>query len=195
MDFVFDLFLLGFQIEPIQVRTNTSNSFEGHNQRVTALLMRHAAGMLVSGSADRSIRLCSVETYEQLRVLQAHGASVTCLTALDGARFVSGGNDRQLHVWSDAGESLGTIERQEEENLHCTLYVGGDQLITGSNSCLLLVYNTAACQFSKVLASTYHRESVRCLISVSTEHFASASLDGTIVLWHADSLTPGDFCL
>ena len=34
----------------------------------------------------------------------------------------------------------------------------------------------------------YHRESVRCLVRVSANSFASASLDGSIVLWSADSL-------
>jgi len=36
----------------------------------------------------------------------------------------------------------------------------------------------------------YHRESVRCLIKISDALFASASLDGAIVIWHTSSLSP-----
>jgi WD40 repeat protein len=170
--------------------------FEGHTHGVTALLLLSDGETLVSGASDRSVRLWSVRTYQHLRTLSVHTASVTCLERLSGvggtggARFVSGGNDRKIHVWQNDGTSLGVIERQEEENLHCLLYVGNELLISGSNSSLLLVYHTTSFEFQKILASTYHRESVRCLVKLSNDRFASASLDGAIVLWHATSLTP-----
>lgn len=166
--------------------------FEGHTHGVTALLLLSDGETLASGASDRSVRLWSVRTYQHLRTLSVHTASVTCLERLSGpaARFVSGGNDRKIHVWQNDGTSLGVIERQEEENLHCLLYVGNELLISGSNSSLLLVYHTTSFEFQKILASTYHRESVRCLVKLSNDRFASASLDGAIVLWHATSLTP-----
>jgi WD40 repeat protein len=167
--------------------------FEGHSHGVTVLLLLSDGETLASGAADRTVRLWSVRTYQHLRTLSVHTASVTCLERLTGGavpRFVSGGNDRKLYVWQNDGTALGVIERQEEENLHCLLYVGNEQLISGSNSSLLLVYHTTSFDFQKILASTYHRESVRCLVKLSNDRFASASLDGAIVLWHATSLTP-----
>ena len=47
------------------------------------------------------------------------------------------GNDRYLYVWNSDGEQQGRIERQEEENLNCLLYLGNEMVVTGSNSCLL----------------------------------------------------------
>jgi WD40 repeat protein len=164
--------------------------FEGHTHGITVLLLLSDGETLASGSADRTVRLWNVTTYQHMRTLTAHESSVTCLERLDAGRFCSGGNDQMLRVWSNDGTPLGAIERQEVENLHCLLYVGNDHLITGSNSSMLLVYQTSLLQFHKVLASTFHRESVRCLLKLSKDKFASASLDGTILLWHATSLTP-----
>lgn len=164
--------------------------FEGHTHGITVLVLLSDGETLASGSADRTVRLWNVRTYQHVRTLSAHTSSVTCLERLEAGRFCSGGNDRTLHVWRNDGTPLGAIERQEEENLHCLLYVGNAQLVSSSNSTMLLVYQTETFQFHKVLASTYHRESVRCLLKLSSERFASASLDGAIVLWHAATLTP-----
>jgi len=49
-----------------------------------------------------------------------------------------------------------------------------------------VVYRTDTCTYNKTLA--YHRESVQCLVRVNQTVFASASLDGTVVLWNTDAL-------
>jgi len=51
-----------------------------------------------------------------------------------------------------------------------------------------LVYDVLTFQFLKLLA--YHRESVRCLLCISDSAFASGSLDGAVVIWSCDSLSP-----
>jgi len=113
---------------------------------------------------------------------------VKCITRVDATKFCSGGNDRYLCIWKNSGELVGTIERQEEENLHCLLAIPKNRIITGSNSSILLVYKTDTLKFCKLLA--YHRESVRCLININVDLFVSASLDGAIVVWQTETLSP-----
>ena len=144
------------------------------------------------------------EGYRCLQTLAAHAGSVTCLVAMGGAHFCSGGNDGVLRIWKiDPQQPLAPcalqadIARQEaeEENLHCLLYLGeeGDalqqqRLVTGSNSNLIMVYDARSCTCEGVLET--HRESVLSLCRVSGSAFASGSLDGTIVLWSARTLSP-----
>lgn len=67
-------------------------------------------------------------------MLRAHQGSVKCLAPLSDGRFASGGNDKNICVWSTGGEALLSIARPEEEILHCLLALPNGRLITGSNS-------------------------------------------------------------
>ncbi len=129
----------------------------------------------------------NVLTGEVVRALTFHTGPVQCIIRLDENRMCSGGGDKLLFVWDHDGNEVGRIERQENENLHCMLSVGS-RVVTGSSSSLLLVYNPESWSFVTILA--YHRESVTCLERITQTHFASGSLDGAIVVWHADTLKP-----
>eukprot|EP01102_Stenamoeba_stenopodia_P001604 TRINITY_DN11434_c0_g1_i2.p1 TRINITY_DN11434_c0_g1~~TRINITY_DN11434_c0_g1_i2.p1 ORF type:complete len:479 (+),score=70.36 TRINITY_DN11434_c0_g1_i2:150-1586(+) len=162
-----------------------------HTHPITCLLLL-SQNILISGSADKTIRMWNLESYECFKVLSKHTGSVKCLATLDEDRFCSAGNDQSILIWQNDGELLASIERQEEENLNCLLPImgheSGSRLVTGSNSSLLLVYRIDTLSFDKLLA--YHRESVRCLVALPSFLFASGSLDGSIVVWQADSLAP-----
>jgi len=169
---------------------------QGHTRPITCLLLldRHT---LVSGSSDKSIRLWDLATGTCVhRLSPAHTGSVQCLALLEQeegpAMFCSGGNDQELCIWECGDNSppkrLGTIERKEEENLHCLLSINNQRIVTGSNSTFLYVYNTDKLSYVTLLA--YHRESVRCLINISDKLFASGALDGSIVVWQSETLNP-----
>jgi len=141
---------------------------------------------LISGSADKTMRIWDLKSGTCIKVLKGHEGSVKCIVPLAG-RFCSGSNDRQLLIWKNDGEFVSKIERREEENIQCLLPISGNRLVTGSNSSLLLVYKIDT---SKVQILAYHRESVRCLVRISASLFASGSMDGAVVIWQTESLTP-----
>lgn len=175
-------------------------ALSGHTRPITCLLLLDLH-TLISGSSDRTIRVWNIDTGSCEHTIEnAHDGSVQCLTKLESGSetkaslFCSGGNDLHLKVWEFSSSAqtppvlLGSMERQEEENLHCLLPISEDRVVTGSNSSFLFVYNRRTFQFDKLLA--YHRESVRCLVTVNDALFASGSLDGSVVVWQADSLAP-----
>jgi len=180
-------------------RTGTKlHTFVGHTLPITCMMALYHPNStkLITGSADKTIRIWDLATGD-CEVLKHHTGSLKCLVEIDSTRFVSGSNDRQLCIWTYIGPSqngsatykaTSVIERQEEENLHCMIPIIGNRLITGSNSSLLFVYRVDTCTYEKVLA--YHRESVRTLININDKTFASGSMDGGIVLWNSDTLTP-----
>lgn len=176
---------------------------EGHRRPITCMLclsssaaLGQAGGgeeveLLVTGSSDRTVRVWSLRSWQCLAVLEGHEGAVTCLRSLPSlaSGFCSAGNDRRILLWDGATAlPLGSIERNEEENMHCMIASKHNRLITGSNSSLLFVYNTEECCFERLLS--FHRESVRCLVNIDDDTFASASLDGAIVIWNADDLVP-----
>ena len=159
---------------------------EGHTRPVTCIT-KLSPKRIASGSSDHKIFLWNIQTGKMIRELNFHSSSVQCIIKLGDNRLCSGGHDRYLFVWDQDGNEVGRIERQENENLHCILSIT-NRIITGSSSSLLLVYNPETWSFVTILA--YHRESVTCLEKITQTHFASGSLDGAIVIWHADTLKP-----
>ena len=159
---------------------------EGHKRPITCL-MRLSNKRIASGSSDEKIFIWNVQTGVCVRELNFHTGAVQCIIKLGENRLCSGCNDKTLFVWDQDGNEVGRIERHENENLHCMLSVA-NRIVTGSSSSFLLVYNPETWSFVTVLA--YHRESVTCLERVNQTQFASGSLDGSIVIWHADTLKP-----
>jgi len=158
---------------------------KGHTLPITCMILLERYKLL-SGSADKTMRMWDLKTGSCIKTLKGHEGSVKCIVPLTG-KFCSGSNDRQLLIWKNDGEFSSKIERREEDNIQCLLSISGNRLVTGSNSSLLLVYKIDA---SKVQILAYHRESVRCLVRVSSILFASGSMDGAVVLWNTESLTP-----
>jgi len=161
-------------------------TLKGHSLAITCIALI-GAGKLISGSADKTIRMWNLES-EKCIVLRAHQGSIKCVASLNPGSFCSGANDPMLCIWkSDTGELLNTINRTDNENMNALLPITNDRLITANTSSFLHVYSTQSCNYIKLLS--YHRESVRCLVRVSGTMFASASMDGAIVVWNAESLT------
>jgi WD40 repeat protein len=154
------------------------------SEREAAVGGRHSLTEIAGSSRSAQ------EGYTCLRVLAPHhDAAVKSLCSLGGrASFVSGGNDSTLRVWTRGGALTCAIKRDEDENLHTMLATNGQRLVTASDSRDLFVYRLDLEQFEKRLP--FHRKSVRCLLRVSSTSFASASLDGAIVVWSADTLSP-----
>eukprot|EP01122_Echinamoeba_exundans_P014284 TRINITY_DN6435_c0_g1_i1.p1 TRINITY_DN6435_c0_g1~~TRINITY_DN6435_c0_g1_i1.p1 ORF type:complete len:677 (+),score=70.25 TRINITY_DN6435_c0_g1_i1:296-2326(+) len=160
------------------------HTLKEHSLCVTCML-QIAPGVLATGSADRTVRIWDLDSGTCKSVIKDyHQGSVKCLAKINHKDwFCSGGNDRHIFVWNNNGELQGKIERQEEENMNCLLVLDDGHIITGSNSSILYVYSLDSYSYVKCLA--YHRESVRTLASLSADRFASGSLDGSILVWHA----------
>lgn len=159
---------------------------------------------LASGSADKEIRIWNTEQGALMWPLPKqehprHQGSVKCLTRISATsqsgayiegspiQFCSGGNDRNLFVWSWDPTTchialLRTITRKEDENLNCMLVLGSNTIVTGSNSACLMTYRIDIGEHERTIS--YHRESVQCLVELPKRSaFVSGSLDGVIVVW------------
>src|SRR6266704_4244173 len=63
--------------------------FEGHERPVTCLAVPGHARVVVSGSADRSLRVWEVENRKQILRLDGHSTGITCVDiTADGRRIV-----------------------------------------------------------------------------------------------------------
>ena len=59
-------------------------------------------------------------------------------------------------------------------------------LTSSPSNSVIAAYSLKTRQFSKLLTS--HREPPQCLVQLNSQHFASGSLDGMVVMWNSDTL-------
>ncbi|XP_078372588.1 WD repeat-containing protein 41-like [Oculina patagonica] len=178
----------------------------GHSRPIKCMLLLHqrqeyqnediATTLLLTGSSDRTILVWDVDDGQCLHTITEHGGSVKCLVNMKEHKiFFSGGQD--LCVWNEKGEMLDKMARNSEHSdIHSLLPIKNNRIVAASNKSSLVVYSVVKpsddseelkiVEFKKL---SPHRESIRCLISVADSMFASASLDGAIVLWSSHSLS------
>ncbi|KXJ28865.1 WD repeat-containing protein 41 [Exaiptasia diaphana] len=177
---------------------------QGHSRPITCMLVlnKHqdissddSSLLLLTGSSDKIICVWNIEDGLCLRTITEHNSSVKCLVSMKEENvFFSGGQD--LCLWDEQGNLLHKLERKlEHSDIHTVLPIKNSRVITASNKSSLAVYhivrqssnNCLQIELFKKLSP--QRESIRCLISVADSMFASASLDGAIVLWSTLSLS------
>ena len=73
--------------------------------------------VLVSSSADRTLRLWSVSDYSCLRSFEGHTASVLCVKFMrKGMQLLSGSADGLLRLWNvSSGECINTFDNHEDK--------------------------------------------------------------------------------
>jgi hypothetical protein len=113
---------------------------EGHVENVMALA--ECSGRMCSGSADGSIRVWSITTLEEERVIDNNNDGVWSLTVWEG-ELISGHESGRIRVWDVASG-----ERRRELEGHArhvnALCVCGSRLASGSNDCTIKVWGMGA---------------------------------------------------
>lgn len=178
----------------------------GHTRPIKCMLLLHqrqeyqneetANILLLTGSSDRTILVWDVTDGHCLHTISDHCGTVKCLVNIKEERiFFSGGQD--LCVWSEKGELLDKMQRNSEDSdIHTLLPLKNNRIVAASNKFSLVIYSVMRItddsqnlKIVEVKKLSPHRESIRCLIRVADSMFASASLDGAIVLWSSQRLS------
>jgi len=152
--------------------------------------------VLLTASFDKTIRLWSLSYGNCLKVITSHDYAIKCFIKLRDEEidpiYCSGGD--HLSVWDHDMNLLYTYKRRSLDFLQILLSVKGWKIIAATDKHYLTAYSVKKTmegfEIQRVMRLPTHREPVTCLIHISDAMFASASLDGTIMLWTTYHLSP-----
>ena len=160
----------------------------GHSDEVASVSFSPDGATLASGSQDGRVILWNLETREQIAPLSGHSDEVASVSfSPDGATLASGSLDRTVILW-DVGsrERLGTLEGHVSGVTSVSFSPDGGTLASGSMD---------PWERTVILWDVQTREQITTLVEhasgVSSLSFASpgggalasASRDGTVILW------------
>lgn len=156
----------------------------GHLNSVNAVSLARNGHLVVSGSADFTVRVWDVKTGALIRVMDTHSDSIHGLAVTQDSRFVvSASADHTLIVWEiSTGRTVSTLTGHHSRVRHVVLSPDQQYVMSASSDRSVRVWDLT----SGRLLSTFrgHFDVVACLaVTPKGERLISASWDGTLKVW------------
>uniref|UniRef100_A0A182RA19 Uncharacterized protein n=1 Tax=Anopheles funestus TaxID=62324 RepID=A0A182RA19_ANOFN len=108
------------------------NTLKGHSNTVTGVVFRLNSYELFSCSADRTVKVWSLDEMVYIETLYGHQSQISGIDALTLERIVtSGGMDQSLRIWKVAEESQ-LVFNSIAEDFSAVKFVSNDLFVSGS---------------------------------------------------------------
>jgi tetrahydromethanopterin S-methyltransferase subunit G len=171
------------------------NTLTDHSDTVNCVAISPDGQNLVSGSADKTIKIWNLKTGRQLHTLEGHSDKVNCVViSPDGQNLVSGSADRTIKIWNlNTGKQIRSLGGWFSAHLDsiCSLAITPDAqtIISGSRDHTIKLWNFSTGRQTGELSQ--HSWGVYSVAVTSDgQAIASDCLDHTIKLcrWDTEEL-------
>ncbi|KAH7913261.1 WD40-repeat-containing domain protein [Hygrophoropsis aurantiaca] len=165
------------------------NVFEGHTKSITSLVFSRDGKYMISGAADRTVRVWDPLTGNTLMCpLTGHRDSITSVAiSQDGGTLVSGSKDQTVRVWSMATGAcvLGPLDAHEGEVTSVAISLVGDLIISGSTDGTIRLWDSQS--GAPILKPCQGHKGRVNSVAISPEgaYLLSGSDDSTVRIWNA----------
>ncbi|MEL7355147.1 MAG: NB-ARC domain-containing protein [Cyanobacteria bacterium J06560_6] len=160
------------------------STLKGHENWVCAIAFSPDGKWLLSGGADRMIKLWNVETSECFKTLAGHGNWVMSVVfSPDGTTLASASADRTIKLWDmSTGECLRTLEGHQHGVWSAAFSPDGKTLASASADRTIKLWDVSTGECVNTLAG--HEHGVWSVaFSPDGKTLASGSADQTVRLW------------
>jgi eukaryotic-like serine/threonine-protein kinase len=160
---------------------------EGHTAPIRALSLSADGNLLVSGSADNSIKIWDLATGKLRQTLKGHRAPVTAVAlSADGKMLVSGSEDTTLKIWDiPTSTLLHTLSEHTDRIYAVALSSDGRTIASGSQDFTVKLWNAKTGELIRTLSQPAgHRNAVSAVaISPNSQQVVSGSWEKNVKLW------------
>jgi WD40 repeat protein len=162
-----------------------AKTITGHSSYVNTLAISPDGQTLVSGSADKTIKVWNLSTGQEILTLKSHLNPInTLVLSPDGQTLVSGSADKTIKIWNlSTGQEVRTL--QGHSNPVNSLIISSDwqTLVSGSADKTIKVWNLSTGQEIRTLTGNFSYVNTLA-ISPDGQTLASGSADKIIKIWN-----------
>ncbi len=159
----------------------------GHGQAITSIAAGADGPMAVTASRDGTIRLWNASEGRQLRVLEGHQGTVTCVAVTPLGDVVSAGEDGTLRLWPPEDGALPTLLGSGHEAV-LAVAISGDGRFAVSGGWDSHITMWSLSRRAELRRLEGHDGAVLSLaVSSDCRTVASAGEDGSVRLWDLES--------
>lgn len=161
-----------------------TQTLTGHTDSVWAIAISQDGRTLVSGSADRTIKVWDLQTKELRRTLTGHTDTVRAIAlSQDGQILVSGGGEKTVRLWNvTTGRSLGRLLGHGGPVWTVAISQDGQTLLSAGEDGTVKLWNAQNGQLHRTLPA-HARRVFSLAVNPNGQIFATGSIDRTIKLW------------
>ena len=162
-----------------------AHNLNGHSSYVNTLAISPDGQTLVSGSADKTIKIWNLSTGQEIRTLTGHSNPVNTLAiSSDWQTLVSGSADKTIKIWNlSTGQEIRSITGNFSYVNALAISPDGQTLVSGNADKAIKIWNLSTGQEIRTLIG--HSSYVDCLvISPDGQTLVSGSADKTIKIWN-----------
>ncbi|KAI9360372.1 WD40-repeat-containing domain protein [Zopfochytrium polystomum] len=164
------------------------NVLEGHSSAVRSVAFSSDGNFVASASSDKSVKIWSSSTGQELLSLKGHIGSVSSVTfTCDGQYVVSGGDDFSIRIWNAiTGQELRELLGHDDKVTSVAVCGDGTSVVSGSYDMTVRIWNLASGQEVHKLVG--HKDLVYAVaFSPDGGLVASGGEDHTVRIWSSST--------
>ncbi|KAF5340657.1 hypothetical protein D9611_007285 [Ephemerocybe angulata] len=163
---------------------------EGHSNWVMSVVFSWDGSKIISGSADKTVRVWNASTGKVQSVLTGHsGVCTSVAISSDGSWIVSGSEDQTVRIWDAmTGTAHRVLVGHDDDVVAVAFSWDGSRICSGSNDKTVRVWDAATGLVQSILEG-HTREITSVAFSRDGKRIVSGALDTTIRVWAASSTT------
>src|SRR5919202_625827 len=160
------------------------NTIDGHSSYVNYIVISPDGKTLVSGSADRKIKIWDLSSGREIRTLLENSLHINYFAiSPDWQIIATGGSNNTIKIWNLAtGREIRTLSGHSSSINYLAISPDGKKLVSASADSTIKIWDLATGKLLNTLVG--HAGPVNSLaISFDGKELASASADSTIKVW------------
>jgi WD40 repeat protein len=161
-----------------------SKTLTGHADSIWSLALSNDGHILISGSADKTIKVWNVDDGQPLFTLTGHTDVVRAIAlGYDGQTIASGSGDGTIKLWDVRTQGLTSTLPASSPVWSVAISRDGQTLISGSEDGSIKIWDVPTGRLLRVINGHIGRV-FSVAISPDGEIFATGGLDKTIKFWN-----------